>query len=386
MRRQVVKAMQTQYDSKGFNTGLQVAEIFADYETRLIANRRKLFKNAIISDNFKLSVFNQHRAYNEANAAEKKSAVNDVTRLVVRELNTSYSVGVNSVDKDMTGFIKQGYEPKKQPDALSDLLIDKAKLILVVSAVRIFTEIAEYARRAANNQLMIITNQVNPQAENLNEEIDRVQAGFLISGVPGKQLIDGTEKQMTAESEFAMRDQSHLALQTAQGQRRQEYGIKLIQVSSHPSSCPLCTPWQGMILYDDRSGGTFDSRYETLSTALAAGLGHFNCRHAYLPYIEGYKNVNYEYDKASKEETAKRYAVEQQQRYNERNIREYKRVAVGSMSEQERIRAELKIEEWQARQRALRDIAERNKLPFYRQYSREQIGGKTYPNISRFLS
>ena len=48
--------------------------------------------------------------------------------------------------------------------------------------------------------------------------------------------------------------------------------------------------------------------------------------------------------------------------------------------------AEQKIREWQARQRALGSIAEREGVPFYRQYDREQIGGETKPTLPRGLN
>lgn len=40
------------------------------------------------------------------------------------------------------------------------------------------------------------------------------------------------------------------------------------------------------------------------------------------------------------------------------------------------------IAEWQARQRALQQYAEERRIPFYRQYQREAIGGETKPTIN----
>lgn len=55
-----------------------------------------------------------------------------------------------------------------------------------------------------------------------------------------------------------------------------ENGYDLVQVSSHPGSCPLCAPWQGKIL--SMTGAT--KQYPTLTEAQSSGLFHPNCRHA----------------------------------------------------------------------------------------------------------
>ena len=67
----------------------------------------------------------------------------------------------------------------------------------------------------------------------------------------------------------------------------------LVKVSAHPSSCPLCSPWQGRVLVDDvYQGGIADGKHELLSTAIGAGLGHYNCRHNWVNYVEGLDKPN----------------------------------------------------------------------------------------------
>lgn len=258
--------------------------------------------------------------------------------------------------------------------------IDLIQAAFVAAVSGIFLAISRDAMSSAGAQYVAIVAQVDEAAEDIYEEIDRAQSGYLSKG------IESGGQNVVSYSEFAMRDQSHQALQVALGERQRGYGNYYIRVSAHPSSCPLCIPWQDAVLIDDENaGGVSDGRTALLSEAKAAGLGHFNCRHTWLPYIPGYSYENvFARDEQSPEQTAKEYAVEQQQRYNERMIRERKRREEGNLTAAETNKAKDKVLYWQARQRALKTIAERHGVSFYRQYSREQIGGVTSPQQSRF--
>jgi len=207
-------------------------------------------------------------------------------------------------------------------------------------------------------------------------EIDNKQKIFLHRGLAGTYNKNGIATELSAVGELQMRQDSQKTLLEAQGERSAEYGLYLIQISAHPSSCPLCTPWQAKVLIDDvYKGGKRDGEHELLSTAISAGLFHWNCRHSYIVFIPGYSRENiFDYDRASKELTAERYAIEQEQRRNERSIREWKRIEQGSMNETDRLLARHRITEWQAKQRALEKYAEEKRIPFYRQYQREAIG------------
>jgi len=171
--------------------------------------------------------------------------------------------------------VVQGFKPQKEPT--DSRLIDAVKIQFGISLLQMFASVTNYAKQAADKQLQYIITQVNPEAENIRQEIDSVQEIMLFKGIQGISLSNGAEKSMTAESEFIMRNQSQEALRLAGGTRRAEYGLKYVRVSAHPSSCPLCSPWQGKLLIDDRYGAVSDGKTELLSTAVDAGLWHFNC-------------------------------------------------------------------------------------------------------------
>lgn len=114
--------------------------------------------------------------------------------------------------------------------------------------------------------------------------------------------------------------------------RCDQYGIKLIEVSSHMGARPLCAPYQGRIFSRDGSRGvTTDGAggkiyYTPLSETSygqPAGLFGINCGHVQYPFAPG---VNFQrYFPYPEEENAERYKQFQRQRYLERQIRSTKR-------------------------------------------------------------
>lgn len=89
--------------------------------------------------------------------------------------------------------------------------------------------------------------------------------------------------------------------------RMVENEYDLVQVSSHPDTCPICAVWQGKIL--SARGQT--SGYPTVAEAENAGLFHPNCRHAINVLIPKLAKMTNAYDpdvetKVISETTAKK--------------------------------------------------------------------------------
>lgn len=370
------------YDNPALSTGLTIGSIFADFESQTLANRKKVFTNAMRAADFRLSVYDQLTAFGNANAEAAKQAFDEASRFAAKEIERAYNEGFRRVDENIGEYEKQGYKAQIQTQDNSDRLL-AAKIATTLGSI---AGALTVGRNNANQQLLQITSIIDSQADDLAREIDDKQRIFLHKGLAGTYNKNGIATEISAVGELQMRQDSQKTLLEAQGERSAEYGLYLIQISAHPSSCPLCAPWQAKVLIDDvYKGGKRDGEHELLSTAIGAGLFHWNCRHSYIVYIPGYSRDNiFDYDKASKEVTAERYAIEQEQRRNERAIREWKRIEQGSMNETDRRLAKQRIAEWQARQRALEKYAEDKRIPFYRQYQREAIGGETKPTMSPY--
>jgi hypothetical protein len=188
-----------------------------------------------------------------------------------------------------------------------------------------------------------------------------LQTRYAKDGITGIVYSDGRTMKLDSYSEMMARTQTGNAARQANLNRLQEYGQDLVQISVHFPTSPMCEPHQGKVF---SISGT-DSRYPRLDDAIADGLYHVNCKHSQSGFTEG---VNVPIDKDNAQ-NAEQYEAMQAQRYNERQIRQWKRREVSSVDPIEREKAKAKVSEWQSRQRE-----HLNKNGFLRRdYSREQI-------------
>ena len=151
-------------------------------------------------------------------------------------------------------------------------------------------------------------------------------------GIPA--FVDKRGREWSPEAYVMMDMRSTLGntARAAQDARCDQYGINLIEVSSHMGARPLCAPYQGRIFSRDGSKGvTVDGAggkiyYTPLSETSygqPAGLFGINCGHVQYPFAEG---INFQrYFPYPKEENDERYRQFQQQRAMERSIRAAKR-------------------------------------------------------------
>lgn len=151
-------------------------------------------------------------------------------------------------------------------------------------------------------------------------------------GIPA--FVDKRGREWSPEAYVMMDMRSTLGntARAAQDARCDQYGINLIEVSSHLGARPLCAPYQGRIFSRDGSKGvTTDGAggkiyYTPLSETSygqPAGLFGINCGHVQYPFVPG---INFQrYFPYPKEENDERYRQFQQQRAMERSIRAAKR-------------------------------------------------------------
>ena len=142
---------------------------------------------------------------------------------------------------------------------------------------------------------------------------------------------------------------------------------QLVEVTAHLGARPSHAEWQGQIYEWTKSGQQKQTSYPDFVSSTGygtgAGLGGWNCRHSFYPFFEGLSERAYE--PLNAQETERVYELEQEQRYNERMIREWTRrqktlEAGGYNASKERD----KVKEWNRRNEALikanPDVLKRN--------------------------
>lgn len=162
-----------------------------------------------------------------------------------------------------------------------------------------------------------------------------------------------------------------------QDELAEEVGCDLVEATAHAGARPEHALWQGKIFSRSGQSDQYPSLREGTGYGTGAGLGGWNCRHSFHPYIEGSPRVytgqqlqelnapKYEYDGKKLTE----YEATQLQRYHERQIRRWERECIAlEAAGLDASGAEGKLEVWRNRQE---DFLEKTR--FKRQFDRERV-------------
>lgn len=162
-------------------------------------------------------------------------------------------------------------------------------------------------------------------------------------GISGYTDSAGRRWNLTSYVEMATRTAVQRAYNAAHLDRMSAVGVDKFTVTDDGHPCPLCKPWQGVVL-------TRDGARPTIAEATAAGLFHPNCRHtlvAYFPHITRLPEPT-PWTPADQA----RYDATQQLRALEREVRAHKRAALGARTQIDARRADARARAIQARIRA----------------------------------
>lgn len=127
-------------------------------------------------------------------------------------------------------------------------------------------------------------------AGSLKQAIDMASDDFLTKGINCVVYKGGRRVNIATYAEMSLRTANKRVALYADGARRQEMGIHTVKVSKYGMCSKTCLPWQGRVYVDDvYSGGTAEEAKELnlplLSTAIAGGLFHPNCKHQLSTYF-----------------------------------------------------------------------------------------------------
>lgn len=158
-----------------------------------------------------------------------------------------------------------------------------------------------------------------------------------------------------------------------------DMGGNLVEVTSHVGARPTHAMWQGQIYWRKEKYKNYKNFEQTTGYGTGDGLGGWNCRHSFYPYFEGLSTPSFE--KYNLKENEDYYNLTQEQRYNERMIREWdRRNQVCKTAGLDNSKELSKVREWKKRQT---DFL-KNHPELKRDYSREKgyIGKREVDKIT----
>ena len=239
-----------------------------------------------------------------------------------------------------------------------------------------FSELHRRILRDAADVYREVVSQALPMAamgvETTQQAIQRALNGFADRGITAFIDAAGRRWGMAEYAEMAVRTGMMHASIAGYTQEALAHDEDLVIISDHTDECPLCAPWERLVLSLTGAQADHPDCSGTVAEARAAGLFHPNCLHAMTVYVpgltirDGFKPAG----QYAGSDDARGYQQRQNQRYMERMVRRWKRRQAAAITPEEERLAKAYVDKWQRKLRQL--TGDNPKLP--RKYSRE--GGR----------
>jgi hypothetical protein len=297
-------------------------ELLYDMETELLANLvRALARGDVGSAAWSAKKLGDLGIVSAKNAQAVRRALKKALPLIQAEVREHGIKAVSTFDRYLDGLQLSEVLPFDASKAVVDTLatwegkattaIEKMGSTLLVGTNALYIDAIE----KASTQVLI-------GAKSGREAIAEVARTWADKGVTA--LVDAAGRQWSVEAYAAtvIRSNVRNVVTETQKARCADFGVDLVEVSSHVGARPGCAPYQGRIY--SLSGAS--AEYPPLSSTSygePAGLFGINCGHQMYPYVPGASTRTFE--PVPEKENEKAYETSQEQRALERAIRKSRR-------------------------------------------------------------
>ena len=311
-----------------------------------------------------------------------------INRQIATILRSAYGSGSMDQETRILEAIRKGWKVSDLPtfDSMQGAFfkINERKLNALIDAVTNDMKKAETAMlRMANDEYRkaIYNAEVyyNTGVGTLSQSVDMATKDFLSRGISCIEYANGARVGIDSYARMALRTAQTRAYLQGEASKRDEWGVSTVIVNKRGVACPRCLQWVGRVFYDDVWGNApipSPAKYPKLSEAIAGGLYHPNCKDVHTTYFEGISTPPEPMTAEEKKEAARVYNLEQEQRYNERQIRKYKRLSEGSVDPENQERYQKKLKAWQSKQR---EFVKANGDVLKRRYENEKLLVSGFP-------
>lgn len=366
------------------NTTYDVAAAFERIEDLLISSMKANLTRHLNEEQLNQLTWTQWQAlqvdalkkFRDGNPKLFQKEFDSINKNVKKMLKDTYKNSTMTEEKILKSYI--GQKPRMTQKEIAELhRIHEDKLQALINETTNNMRKAENAiLRVADDSYrkIIFDSQVyfNTGSGTLSKAIDMATHDFLSQGLNCIQYKNGNIVNIASYSEMALRTADTRAALQGEAYKRDEWGESLVMITYRSSACPRCVKYIGKVFVDDvwgTVGAKENNKYPLLSSAISDGLYHPNCKDSHTTYFEGITKQR-TMTKDEENEAVRRYKLQQEQRYNERQIRKYKRLENGSISEENKSKYAAKRKEWQKRNN---EFVKANDDVLKREYWREQV-------------
>lgn len=282
----------------------------------------------------------------------------------IRETIANASLqGASDEELNVLKALEKGYVLKRER-GLSAVFFqtNQKRLDALMNAVEHDMKTAQTAvLRYANDQYrkIIFQSQVAASSGALTYEkaVDMATSDFLKKGINCITYSNGAVHNIVSYADMAVRTASKRAYLMGEGQKRQEWGVSTVILNKRFNACPLCMPFEGKVLIDDVwSGGTEkDGPYPLMSSAMAAGLYHPNCKDKHSTYFEGISSKPESRYYEEKPVIKERQLIENKLNHAKRQAKSYNRLAKNSLDAENQETYRARASEWRGKMKGYRE-------------------------------
>ena len=293
--------------------------------------------------------------YKRKNKDKYKAEFADMNARIDEVIRECYAQGEMDQEIAILEAIKKGFHPPVQSPGMTGQFfkLNERKLEALIAETAGNVKKAEVAiLRMANDKYrkVIFDAQVyaNTGAATYEKAVDMATKDYLNAGINCIEYKNGTRVSAATYASMALRTANKRAYLQGEGNKRKEWGISTVIMNKRGTACRKCFKFQGKIFIDDvwSGGKASDGDYPLLSTAIAQGLYHPNCRDSHTTFFPGITKKPRALSKEEKEQSIAEYDQEQKQNYVRHEKKRFARLAAGSLDGDNKKRYEHKCDEY----------------------------------------
>lgn len=282
----------------------------------------------------------------------------------IRETIANASLqGASDEELNVLKALEKGYVLKRERGLSAGFFqTNQKRLDALMNAVEHDMKTAQTAvLRYANDKYrqIIFQSQVAASSGALTYEkaVDMATSDFLKNGINCITYSNGAVHNIVSYADMAVRTASKRAYLMGEGQKRQEWGVSTVILNKRFNACPLCMPFEGKVLIDDvwSGGSEKDGPYPLMSSAMAAGLYHPNCKDKHSTYFEGISSNPESRYYEEKPIIKERQLIENKLNHAKRQAKSYNRLAKNSLDAENQEVYRARATEWSGKVKGYRE-------------------------------
>lgn len=347
------------------NTEYDIEKAFRAIEDELIASMiRNLDRHRAEEDELgfnwtqwqveQLKALEKYKADNKTRFAGRFS---DINSSIDAMIFTARQTGGTEQEQKILRALKKGLKASKVSQGTEGAFfkLNTRKLNALIKATKSDFNRAEKAmlRMSEDKYRQIIFNAqvyANTGAGTYEKAVDMATKDFLKAGINCIEYANGARHTMKDYAKMAIQTANKRAYLTGEGEMRQSWGISTVIMNKRANACPKCLPFVGKVLIDDvwSGGDASDGNYPLMSSAIAAGLYHPNCKDIHTTYFpELDEEPDSKLTKEELERVKEDYKQDQKQQYAGRMVEQFDRLSKYSLDSDNKKMYEVRKEQWE---------------------------------------